>query len=99
MKVKLAWFSLYNGTPELQRIIPASEDSDICSFRDSDEDYARLSDTVEVDIPMWGEPEQVASRVTSLNARIETKRTEREVEIQRLIEERQKLLAITNQSD
>ena len=99
MKVKLAWFSLYNGSPELHRIIPADDNSDLCSFRDRDEDYARLSDTVEVDVPMWGEPDQVASRVTSLNARIERKRADNQIEIQRLIDERQKLLAITNQSD
>lgn len=66
-------------------------------FRETDPEYVRMTEPVEVTFTPLPDETIVAGRVSALDAEIQKVRAETEVKINRLIDEKQRLLAITHQ--
>ena len=90
MKAEFAIYSLNGGEPDIYEYFDWKED---------DEDYVRCSDVVEVEIEEWPREKTIPLRAKGFDARIERVRAEMNEKINRLEDEKAKLLAITHERD
>jgi len=71
--------------------------SEADDWTEAHNDYIRISEIVEVEIPMLSDSEQVEAKVKFIDDQIQDVRAELTARIEELTEQRQRLLAITYQ--
>jgi len=90
MKVKVALYELYGGKPEV------CQTND---YRDGDSDYLRVSESLEIEIELQPDEIIIPKKLERIDAAADKVREEAQKKLNRLEEERAKLLALPNLSN
>ncbi len=83
--MKIALYTLYDSGPRV---------GEWDDWQDSDSDYVRMSEVVEIDLPLLPDAETAPKRIKALDRMIESRRLEAAARIAPLEEKKSKLMAI-----